>query len=225
VTAKDEAGNAGSKTVRVLLDNWTQVLKAEQVGVGAGTISVKFTGQQWTANATVKIYLMSPFPFIAENSTISQTGTLLVNATTDANGNINAVTLDVPHPGGGEFPGYFLADYHGGDDKYQPRLDAITYLQEDSPPIDPLWAGDGPGGGMAADFASAGVSTPALAPAAASPPKSAVVTPSVEPPPAVAADLPVAEPVALAIHGTTGSALFGAFDLLGGSEWDEFDRF
>ncbi len=131
VTARDEAGNIGTKKEKVLLDNWTQTLEGRLIAMGVNTYFVQFTGAQWTANSTVKIYLMTGG--VTDGDTITNSGTLLGTANTDANGNIVATTFEVPATNfPGPFPNYFLADYHNGDNKYQPRLDATSLLIEDN---------------------------------------------------------------------------------------------
>jgi hypothetical protein len=131
VTARDAAGNVGTKTQKVLLDNWLQVFAVAQVRSDPadppGTTRLRFTGSEWTANATVKLYRVGTD--IAEGNTISQKGALLGTANTDADGFFDK-TLVVTLPGKNDPPYQFLGDYHHGDDIYQPRLDAIAPLQK-----------------------------------------------------------------------------------------------
>ena len=130
VIARDEAAMAGLKTEKVLLDNWTQTLKAKMVERGAGAVKVEFTGEQFTANSTVALYLItSP---ISDGNQISSHGTYIGLADTDADGKIIPIQYWVDEPNDPNSVWYFLADYHnGGDNIYQLRLDATSLLIED----------------------------------------------------------------------------------------------
>ncbi len=121
VTARDAAGNAKSTTQKVLLDNWLQSVTYQTILdplQPPGFHRVRVDGSQFTANSTVNVYLMTSN--IADGQTITDHGTLLGSADTDADGNIVQKDFAFPEPPGGFF---LLADYAGGDNIYEPRLD------------------------------------------------------------------------------------------------------
>ena len=125
VTAKDEAGNTGTKTQRVMLDNSLQtVVAAIEEKIDEFNWRVAVTGFQYTANSTVKLYQVSGD--LPEGAKISDYGTLLATAPTDANGTI--IPLNVVVSANSSFR--IVGDYHGGDNKYQSRLDGISSLLE-----------------------------------------------------------------------------------------------
>src|SRR5207248_5877341 len=90
VTAKDAAGNSGSKTQKVLLENWQRVATATglppQPGDPPGTTRFTVGGTNWTGNASVKIWLVDPLAPLAAGQPIP--GTDLGYVQTDADGNI-----------------------------------------------------------------------------------------------------------------------------------------
>jgi len=122
VTAKDAAGLSKDKTERVLLDNWEQTVNAPVIldpFVPPGHVRVRVFGTQFTANSTVKVYAVSTLA--ADGDSLSAAGQYLGTAPTDADGNI--IATDFVFLPAGQY--CIVADYHGGDGIYQPRLDAI----------------------------------------------------------------------------------------------------
>lgn len=137
VTARDQADNSGTKTKRVLLDNWPQAITATSVGVEPGcpdcTI-VRFTGSQWTANSLVPIWLVKATVNeggLNPGDHISARGIYVGTAETDADGNfLDDTEFPVPYWDTKGIPTEFVADYHYGNDIYEPGLDALAELQD-----------------------------------------------------------------------------------------------
>ena len=134
VNTADQAGNVGTKTRRILLDNWQQTVFAKSTNLTDGKVTI--TGANWTANSTVGIWFRRPT--LQEGGAFNgDKGVKIGNAPTDADGNIIPVVYQLSQTPDKE--GWIIyADYHnGGDNIYEPRLDALAIIQVPADPSRP----------------------------------------------------------------------------------------
>jgi hypothetical protein len=97
-------------------------------------LRVRASGEQFSGSSSVKLYAVWAIP--PEGAKISDYGILLGSPPTDADGKFGPVEYSFFMP---LEPFYIVADYHNGDDIYQPRLDAISgamYRSDIDPPLD-----------------------------------------------------------------------------------------
>jgi hypothetical protein len=178
VTAKDQAGNSGTKNQWVLLDNWEQGLARFDRGDG----KLDLGGSQFTANSPVPIWLYNKTALLLGGEKLSDIAYLLTVGYTDADGDLLPQIVTVPQWAWDS--GFLLiGDYAGGDGIYQPRLDGLSFSN--------ISIQQRPGGGSRSGVAGAlaGVSIDGFS-LLAGPAEPALFAPD---PPARPARVPVAE--------------------------------
>jgi hypothetical protein len=132
VTARDAAGNSSNKAARVLLDNWVQtittVLQPRQTGDPLNLYRFRASGTNWTAGSKVPLYIVSP-AYAAGTQISTIAAAKVADLVPDANGTIPPTDFTYLEPDPTPKAWHFMADYHNGDDIYQPQLDAVNIIE------------------------------------------------------------------------------------------------
>ena len=133
VRATDLSGNAGEKSVKIMLNNWTETVKMSKAVYGGFEHLVVAGGEQYRANQSVNIYLLRGRMSMTTGTSLAGED-LRAIAATDSDGNLSMADLGTTRGGVSSV----VADTNG-DGEYTAGLDAYTVV----------WVLAAPGGAVA----------------------------------------------------------------------------